>query len=116
VLVVNLRILVLDAMADDIEDVAAIMRYLSPDFLVAVSPDFLALVNDVSIVETLSALLKENLVEAYGEVPGLAGLHWVERPDFTPATITRYWFRPTRAGRELWAMWPGPDWNASDIP
>ena len=114
-MVVNLRILVLDAMADDIEDVASIMRYLSPDFLVAVNPDFLASVNDVTIVETLCALLKEDLVEAYDDVPGFAELHWVERPDFTPAAIKRYWFRPTRAGRALWAMWPGPDRNASDI-
>ncbi len=81
-MVVDLRRLVLDAMADDIEDMAAIVRSLSAKFSISVT--------DVAIVETLSTLLKEDLVEAYDEVPGVAELHWVERPDFTPAAIRRY--------------------------
>jgi hypothetical protein len=101
----EMHLWVLDAMADDIEDAAAIVRYLTV---------FSVPVIEAAVLATLASLLREDLVEAYDEVSGEAAFHWVAQPEFTPAALGRYWFRPTRAGRQLWDAWPGPNVDSSD--
>ncbi len=93
---VELRIAVLDAMADDIEDVASIMRYAHRSCLQ---------VTEGTVIDTLVSLLKENLVEAYGPVSGQSEYQWVESPNFTASVMVMYWFGPTKAGRQLWSRW-----------
>ena len=93
---VELRMTVLDAMMDDIEDVASIMRHVHRLCLQ---------VPEETVIGTIISLLKDDLVEAYGPVSGQSVYQWVEAPYFTADRMATYWFRPTKAGRELWSTW-----------
>jgi hypothetical protein len=94
---------VLDAMQDDIEDLASIMRYLSewrshwPDG-----------VQEDAVVEALKSLTDERLVEVYDESSDSAELRPVDWPSTDEAALRRYWFRPTATGRQMWNEWDAP--------
>lgn len=88
---VELRMTVLSAMMDDIEDVTSIMRHAHRLCLQ---------VAEGTVIDTIVSLLKEDLVEAYDDSVQLVG-----SPDFTADMMATYWFGPTKAGRQLWSRW-----------
>ena len=99
----NLGMFVLDAMADDIEDLASIMRYLR-EWRAWWPHNF----TEQEVLSTLASLLEEELVEAYDAQPGIEGLQHVALAVTDDASLRRYWFRPTAKGRLLWEKWDAP--------
>ena len=87
----ELRVTVLDAMADDFEDLASIMRHVHR---------YCFQVPEGTIIDTVASLLKENFVDAYDD-----SLALVESPDSTTDMMRMYWFKPTNTGRQLWSRW-----------
>jgi hypothetical protein len=88
--------MVLDALADDWESIESMRDHGE------VAPYGLALVDDTLVVDAVRSLLRDGLIEAAEEGPG--GLVSVLAPRTAQATLRRYWFRPTDAGKRVWGQ------------
>ena len=94
---------VLDAMQDDIEELASIMRYLR-EWRPYWPHDF----TEDEVIQTLTALVRDRLVDVYDETSGSSELSAVADPETDEASIRRYWYLPTPQGQELWKAWDAP--------
>jgi hypothetical protein len=101
----DLRMVILDALVDDFEDLSSIMQsaaiwreYWPRDF------------TEQEVIATLKTLLEAQLIEAYAEAPSSTGpeLIRVEVPQAHEDAIRHYWFLPTKAGRDTWQQWDAP--------
>ena len=99
----HLEMFVLDAMQDDIEDLASIMRYL-----LEWRPYWTHDYTETEVMAVLAALIEDGLVEVYGEASDTAELVPIDVPDTDEASLRRYWFRPTPKGRQIWKEWDAP--------
>ena len=94
---------VLDSMQDDVEDLASVMRYLV-EWRSYWPHDF----TEGEVIEALAALIEDELIGVYDESSDGAELSLVESPSTDPASLGRYWFRPTARGKQIWKEWDAP--------
>jgi hypothetical protein len=104
-----LEMFVLDSMQDDIEDLESVMRYLV-EWRPLWPHDF----TEEEVLDALKSLTEDGLVGAYDESPSSAELKPVECPNTDPASLRRYWFRPTTLGRRIWKAWDAPSLPEDD--
>jgi hypothetical protein len=91
-----LPLMVLDGLADDIENVESLRDHGQ------VAPYGLALVEEQEVVDALRNLLNEGLVEAWELAEPELELVPANDPSSDDATLRQYWFRWTAAGERAW--------------
>ena len=91
-----LRLMVLDALADDWENIESMRDHGE------VAPYGLALVDEELIVDAVRALLTDGLIEATEIAEDPVELVPVLAPRTDDASLRSYWFRPTEAGKTVW--------------
>jgi len=91
-----LTLMVLDALVDDWESIESMRDHGE------VAPYGLALVDDGAIVDAVRALLSDGLVEVTEIAEDPAKLVSVLAPRTDEASLRRYRFRPTEAGKKVW--------------
>jgi hypothetical protein len=94
---------VLDAMQDDIEDLASIMRYL-----LEWRPYWTHEYSEGDVMGALVVLIEDGLVDVYGEAADSAQLVPIDAPRTDEASLRHYWFGPTPKGRRIWKEWDAP--------
>jgi hypothetical protein len=94
---------ILDAMQDDIEDLASVMTYLV-EWRSYWTHDF----TEDEVMAALASLIEAGLVEVYGETADSAELRPIDSPRTDEASLLRYWFRPTVKGQRIWEEWDAP--------
>jgi hypothetical protein len=90
-----LTLMVLDALADDWESIESMRDHGE------VAPYGLALVDEGLVIDAARSLLSDRLVEVR-EVGASLELVPVPTPRTDEASLRRYWFRPTDAGKSIW--------------
>jgi hypothetical protein len=99
----NLAMFVLDAMQDDIEDLASVMRYL-----IEWRPYWTHEYSEGDVMAALVVLIEDGLVDVYGEAADSAQLVPIDAPRTDEASLRHYWFGPTPKGRRIWKEWDAP--------
>lgn len=100
----NLRLLILDAVQDDIEGIVQIRHAVSYWKRV-----WAHTFTDEHIISELRAMVRDGLLDAYDLPAGGDMLEFVKEPLLTDDDIRRYWYLPTPAGTSLWESWDPPE-------
>jgi hypothetical protein len=90
-----LTLMVLDALADDWESIESMRDHGEA------APYGLALVDEVLVIDAARSLMSDRLVEVR-EAGASLELVPVPAPRTDEASLRRYWFRPTDAGKRIW--------------
>jgi hypothetical protein len=91
-----LTLMVLDALADDWESIESMRDHGE------VAPYGLALVDEGLLIDAVRSLVRDGLVEVTEVAEAPVELVPVAVPQTDEASLRRYWFRPTDAGKRIW--------------
>ncbi len=96
----DIDMLVLDALQDDVEEIASIMRMLA-EWRHRLPAEY----TSDDVLDALRRLLQAGFVTALEESVDEPALVPVPTPDFTRSSLRRYWYDSTSSGRSLWEAW-----------
>jgi hypothetical protein len=97
--IAELRFHILDAMADDAEDVEQVYLFVNHSHVQSeIQPQF----HLREIIDEMKFMLEEGYIKAdYSNNEKLAPLH-----DVNASAFHHYWFSPTDKGKEVWSAHP----------